>query len=100
MVNRKASCRMQTGVLQAQRWPVSSVGKELASQMSSPVVPLSKEPSTQLMGQCCYRWPKKLRLHFVQLRAVSRCCIVFHASALLCLVCYDSCVVIARAFKQ
>jgi len=68
----------------------------------SPVVPLNKEPSTQLMGQCCYRprWPKNCDcalFNYVLYHAVESCS---HASASLCFVCCDSCVVIARAFPQ
>jgi len=43
---------------------------------------------------------QKLRLRFVQLRAVSRCCTVFACQRLTCLVCRDSCVVIVRALPQ
>ena len=49
---------------------------EAGVRSPSPVVPLSKEPSTQLMGQ-------KLRLRFVGLRAASRCCHRFTMPRLL-----------------
>jgi len=88
-------------------WKYISFGKELASQEAgvrspSPVVPLSKEPSTKLMGQCCYRprWHKNCDCalcNYVLFHAVVSCS---HASASPCLVCRDSCVVIVRAFPQ
>jgi len=62
----------------------------------SPVAPLSKEPSTQLMGQCCYRlrWPKNCDCalcNYALYHAVVSC---LYANASLCSVCCDSCVVI------
>ena len=57
-------------------WPHNC---ETGVRSPSPVVPLSKEPSTQLTGPILLppAVAQKLRLLFVQLRAVSRCCIVF-----------------------
>jgi len=69
----------------------------------SPVVPLSKELSIQLMGQCCYypRWPQNCDCalcNYVVYHAVVSCS---YASASLWFVCCDSsCVVIVRAFPQ
>ena len=65
---------------------------------SSRLFPWAKEPSAQLMGQCCHRprWPKNCDCalcNYVLYHAVVSCS---QASASLCLVCCDSCVVIVR----
>jgi len=66
-------------------WPVSSFGKELASQLWGrslfPLAGCSPEEGTYHSAHgpmlLLPAVAQKLRLHFVQLRAVSRCCIMF-----------------------
>jgi len=89
----------QQYLIRSDIWPHNC---EAEVRSPSPVVPLSKEPGTQLMGQCCYRpwWPKNCDCalcNYVLYHAVVSCS---HASASPCLVCCDSRVVIVRAFPQ